>query len=190
MKTIKVSIAIYSILVIAAITSTILFQIDHPKNIDFWFIKDCISMSVTVIGLISVVFSKWLWKFKFFSGWLVLVPDLNGIWRGTIRSTWKGNVDPIATSLSIKQSLFSISCVIKTKESKSQSITCDFVMDEKNQMKQLTYTYLNVPKAIYKDRSQIHYGSTILDIEDNRLTGDYWTDRKTTGRIELIIESD
>ena len=55
------------------------------------------------------------------------------------------------------------------------------------------YGYINNPKAIYKDKSPIHYGMCVLDIKDkNHLVGQYFTDRGTRGDIELqnILEKD
>ena len=38
-------------------------------------------------------------------------------------------------------------------------------MDENRNIKQICYTYRNEPKAKIQERSPIHYGSVILDIE-------------------------
>ena len=48
--------------------------------------------------------------------------------------------------------------------------------------------YLNTPKAGVRERSEIHYGSTILNFDGFKVTkmdGEYWTDRETTGEITL-----
>jgi hypothetical protein len=48
---------------------------------------------------------------------------------------------------------------------------------------------LNTPKAGVRERSEIHYGSTILNFDGFNVTkmdGEYWTDRKTTGEIILL----
>jgi hypothetical protein len=58
-------------------------------------------------------------------------------------------------------------------------------------MRQLFYSYLNTPKASIRDRSAIHYGSTLLTYEGylvNEMEGEYWTSRETTGEIHLKKE--
>lgn len=42
--------------------------------------------------------------------------------------------------------------------------------------------------GLYREGSPMHNGSVILDIKGNTLSGNYWTDRKTTGCFELIKE--
>ncbi|SRR5258708_38232134 len=53
---------------------------------------------VTVYVILSVIFTKWLWRWRIFKGWLVPSPDLQGTWQGELRSNWKdprtGNVPP------------------------------------------------------------------------------------------------
>jgi hypothetical protein len=41
---------------------------------------------------------------------------------------------------------------------------------------------------MYRYRSEVHYGAMLLNAENaapRRMEGEYWTDRKTTGSIEL-----
>ena len=116
--------------------------------ISFDLIIDVISLSVAIISAISILFCKTLWKFKIFQKWLVLVPNLNGKWDGTIDST---AIDPwtyedcknIKAKLTIKQTLFSISCNMKTDTMSSESLSADFVIDTKNQKQHITETALD-----------------------------------------------
>lgn len=76
--------------------------------ITFDLIIDVISLSVTIISIISFLFCKTLWKLKIFQKWLVLIPNLNGKWEGTIDSTaidlWKlEDCKNIKTKLIIKR---------------------------------------------------------------------------------------
>ncbi len=43
---------------------------------------------VTVFVVICFMFTKWLWRWKMFRGWIVLVPDIQGTWSGELQSTW------------------------------------------------------------------------------------------------------
>lgn len=162
--------------------------------ISFDLIIDVISLSVAIISAISILFCKTLWKFKIFQKWLVLVPNLNGKWDGTIDST---ATDPwtyedcknIKAELTIKQTLFSISCNMKTDTMSSESLSADFVIDTKNQKQQLIYTYQSIPKQTVQHWSPIHFGTVIYNLDSlyntNILEGNYWTGRETSGYIKL-----
>jgi hypothetical protein len=153
-------------------------------------------VSITAITIVVLLFKKYLWKCKILKRWLVLVPNLNGIWKGVIHSNWinlerEEKDSTIETTLSIKQSLFHISCIMKSNEMKSNSITANFIIDESNQILKLSYVYISEPNQNIRDRSQIHYGTIMFDIlqsENNKieLKGNYWTDRKTIGTINLV----
>ena len=83
---------------------------------------------VTIDLFIILIFTKWLWSWKIFKGWLVPFPNLNGTWIGQIDSDWKNpetgaSTPPIPVMLTIKQSLLNISCVMHTGEMKSYSFS-------------------------------------------------------------------
>ena len=116
--------------------------------------------------------------------------NLNGIWNGRIDSDWVNpetneKLPTISAKLTIKQTLFKISCILETKESSSCSLIANFVIDLDNQKSQLVYTYQNDPKQTIQDRSRIHYGTAILEIQEAKkailLKGNYWTSRNTGG---------
>ena len=152
---------------------------------------------VTIYILIVLLFIKWAWRWPIFKNWLVRLPDLQGTWKGTIESTW---VDPDTgqkittkdTTLVIKQSFSSISCVMYTDESYSHSVAAQIYEDNKNGIFFLTYNYINRPQVSVRDRSVTHDGAVILKVilrPEKRLEGEYWTNRKTTGDINFIFES-
>src|ERR1700730_11178528 len=43
---------------------------------------------VTVYVVLSYAFTKWLWRWPVFKGWLVPFPDLEGTWQGELASKW------------------------------------------------------------------------------------------------------
>lgn len=193
MNAIKWNRVLYILLVIAAITSVICWFVGD-QLFSLSFVADCIGTSVTVITVISCFFCNVAWKWKIFRKWLVLVPDLNGCWSGKLISDWidpetKRPVQPIDATLSIKQSLFRTSCVLKTGESSSRSIASAFIIEPDNQVCKLVYTYQNDPDQTIQDRSRIHYGTAMLDIkaagQSVVLDGSYFTGRKTSGQMNF-----
>ena len=83
------------------------------------------------------------------------------------------------------QSLFSVFVFLTTKESRSKAITADIINRDGEYI--LCYSYLNRPKVEIRERSEIHYGTSILSIgeKSQTLEGEYYTDRNTAGDICL-----
>lgn len=152
---------------------------------------------ITIDFCLWLFFVKWAWKWKFFQGWLVPFPVLEGTWTGFVRSTWtdpitKATVPPIPFTLVIRQSFLSINCSTFTEESSSISYSSDIVIGKETKMAQLIYHYTNRPRALVRKRSEIHDGTALLTLMgDNfdELKGEYWTSRKTTGDIEVKLLS-
>jgi hypothetical protein len=165
------------------------------NSLSIGFIIDSLSKIVFIITVIVVPFSKYLWKLKIFQGWLVHIPNLNGTWTGYIESDYINKetgkaIDPIYTELTIKQSLLNISCTMETNEMKSKNTLSGFNIDKDSQTRQLIYVYLSEPNQKIQERSRIHRGTIIFDIdkENNKdiiLKGNYWTGRKTSGTMIL-----
>lgn len=158
-------------------------------SIDFNKALTHVSTTISINIIIWTIFIGWAWKFKVFYPWLVPFPNLSGEWEGYIKSSWKEkDLTPIPFEVSITQNFFNIQIRIKTKESRSYSIGASFDIDNERGFQQLFYTYLNTPKSGVRERSEIHYGSTILNFDGfkvENMDGEYWTDRKTTGEITL-----
>lgn len=193
MKAINWKWTLYILLGLTAVVCCINWLVSG-LTFNFKFIIDSISLSVTIISLIAAIFCAKLWKCNIFKKWLVLIPDMNGVWEGTIESTWidpqtQQKSAPIPTELTIKQSLFFISCVMKTGEMRSSSINAGFNINSDNQEFQLLYTYMSIPKQHIQERSRIHYGTIIFDLGKNydvsEISGNYWTGRKTGGFISM-----
>ncbi|MCX6246178.1 MAG: hypothetical protein NTW10_00455 [Bacteroidetes bacterium] len=180
----------FAILGLAFLVYVIIFLLtQNHDNIDFHEAINHISTTISINIIIWTIFITWAWKWKIFYPWLVPFPNLSGKWEGLIISNWKDKeLDPIPTEITITQNFFNIQVKIKTKESRSYSIGASFDIDAERGFQQLIYTYLNTPKTGVRDRSEIHYGSTILHFDGFKVTkmeGEYWTDRETTGEVTL-----
>lgn len=156
-----------------------------PMNIKLLF--GDLSKTVCGLTIISSLFISFGWKWKIFKGWLVVIPNLSGKWTGTMYSNYKNPPLEIPTEVEIKQTFFHTVVKLKTGESQSNSLVASFDIEKDKGVAQLIYTYHNIPKAIVQDRSEIHYGTTILDIseDETELNGFYWTNRETKGDMKL-----
>lgn len=193
-NTIKIHAQIVTFLVIWAV---VLLITKTYSTIDLWTAIKQIPQAISIYAIIGIIFTKWLWRWQPFQGWLIKIPDLQGTWRGELRSDWinpetgKG-IDSIPLALVIKQTFSSIKCTLMTKESSSYSTTADINTAQNGDDLYLIYNYTNRPKATIRDRSVIHDGAAILKIINNPnkcLEGEYWTSRKTRGEMTLFFDS-
>ena len=185
---------LYIIALIVGLVFVFKLKTNNMKlNIDLFI--DTLSLSIAIISPLSVLFCKILWKLKIFRKWMVLIPNLNGKWEGVIDSTaidfyTHEKRKNIKAELTVKQTLFSISCIMKTNEMTSRSISAGFIIDEENQQQQFIYTYQSIPKQTVQYLSPMHFGTVLYDFDNlyqvENLEGNYWTGRGTSGSIKLI----
>lgn len=157
------------------------------------FVPKVVSIDLLVVAL----FAKWGWKLKIFRGWLVPFPNLNGTWVGFIYSDWKNpktgeKVPPIPVMLTVNQSFFHISCMMRTGEMESSSYSEGFLIDPERQIKNVAYSYGSRPRLSLNERSIPHDGTAVFKIIENpkqKLVGRYWTERLTKGEIILQFHS-
>ena len=156
-----------------------------------------LSLAVTIFTA-GIVFLAQLFWFKTAEliPWLQTktFPDLNGTWTGVLRSTYKAPGSdtpwpPIDTTVTIKQTLLTISITLQSGESKSYSNREHFEPDYRNKRFRVWYSYSNEPKAEFRHRSAPHDGVAYLEmdweVDRNRLTGRYYNDRGSSGDLDL-----
>lgn len=171
----------FTILGLAFITYGIIFlSTQDLESVDFNKALSHISTTISINTVLWALFIKWGWKWKMFYPWLVPFPNLSGKWEGELKSNWKEKIiDPILTEIIITQTFFNVQIKIKTNESRSHSIGASFDIDNDRGLEQLIYSYINTPKSSFRERSEIHYGSTILIFDGfnvNEMEGQYWTE--------------
>jgi hypothetical protein len=138
------------------------------------------------------MFKKWLWKFKFFRPLIVKVPNLNGVWEGNLKSYWKDSnnesIPPIEIEAFIRQDFDSISIEMHTDKMISNSYIANIITDKNTGTQELVYNYTSKSKIDNRETNPWHEGTTKLFIHSRKkikLEGEYWTFRKTTGKIKL-----
>lgn len=155
-------------------------------------------VAVSAITLLCVGFNNWCWRLFFFKGWLVQRPWVQGTWRAELQSSHVDpavgqQLPPIICFMTIRQTFSSLVLRLHTSESSSVSISATILREEDGEYR-LAATYRNEPSATLRGvRSEIHYGALMLAIHGDvpdALTGHYWTDRKTTGTLELMQRRD
>jgi hypothetical protein len=148
---------------------------------------------LSVLLLLFVAFDLWAWRFRFLQGWFVPRPDVRGTWRVVLQSDWKEpatgqTIGPITAFLVIRQTFSMISMRMLTVESSSELVGAAIAKANDGTYR-ISGVYWNEPKLSVRDRSPIHYGGLLLDVEGSpveRLSGHYWTDRATKGEIASV----
>lgn len=176
---------------------SLVFVFDARMQLDLEALKR-FPEAVLIYSVGHLYFTRNAWRWRVFQGWLVPFPNLQGTWAGTIHTTWTAAVreavppDPIPVLLVIRQSFSSLTCLMYSKESTSSSGAATIDAKDGSGQPELSFIYNNQPRAIVRDRSQIHEGAAVLRVvmkPKRMLEGRYWTDRKTTGEIQVLFRS-
>ena len=153
----------------------------------------------TVVGfivLLGLAFEHYLWRLRWLHGWFVRRPDLNGTWRVELQSDW---IDPKTRKqvplsvcyMGVTQTFSNLQMHLMTSESESWFIAERIRPSPSAEGYQVAGVYTNKPHMHLRgDRSEIHQGALLLNTHGpatapETLTGEYWTDRKTSGRMTL-----
>lgn len=140
-------------------------------------IVDNITLSITISLIIVSIYIKVLWKYNPINK----TPNIAGSYSAKFISDFdrkKRNVNFI-----IKQDLFNAYISYDTKESESKSI-CSNLVEEIAGDWSLIYIYNNQPNNLERKHSEIHQGTCIMKIKNNKIvSGKYYTDRNTKGDI-------
>ncbi|MGN7792277.1 hypothetical protein [Enterobacter sp. 22452] len=189
-----------SLYLLVGLSAAAWFSLAYVNGLDLSKLKDFLGLVPKVVSIdlfVVAVFAKWGWKLKIFRGWLVPFPDMNGSWVGLIYSDWINpmtgeKVSPIPVMLTVNQSFFHISCMMRTSEMESFSYSEGFIIDPERQVKNISYSYSSKPRLSLSERSVPHDGTVVFKIIENpnqKLVGRYWTERLTKGEIILQFHS-
>lgn len=151
---------------------------------------------LTIVAALLAVFDKWGWRWRVFRGWFVHIPDLNGLWNGRFESTWidpqtRQPAPPTKARVIVKQTYSAIHLRLETDESDSELLSGGLVRKSDGSY-QVAGVYRGTPRLLKREGSPIHYGGLLLSVVGNpptALRGEYWTDRRTQGELDLRRES-
>lgn len=149
------------------------------------------------LGILRLIFDRFLWRSWLFRGWFVKRPDLRGTWRVEFQSSYVdpdtgGRVPPIICYMGVKQTLSELKMHLMTEKSESRSIASHIIPSPSGNGYQVICVYTNEPNIHLRDQriSEIHKGTLIIDthgsgVRPDTLTAQYWTDRGTRGTMEF-----
>ncbi|CAM4192743.1 Cap15 family cyclic dinucleotide receptor domain-containing protein [Lederbergia lenta] len=139
-----------------------------------------LSVSITIV--ISILYEKWVWKLNP----LEKTPKLYKRYKGILEYNYKGKIGNKTIEVNVKQSLFHLNIQLVSDETISSTITSKIVKE--NGYYVLYYTYITNPKSKFSDKNPVQYGTCRFIIDNpKKLSGIYWTSRKTKGDIYLDL---
>lgn len=142
------------------------------------------SIAIGFTVLFMAAFNKWLWRWKPLNWLSGGMPVLGKKYKGKIWFHWNNREQECDSEINIEQTFLNVNVKLGTDESFSNSVTA--TIKEENGSKMLIYTYLNTPRAEIQNRSAIHYGTAMLNVDDPKhLTGNYYTSRLSCGSMEF-----
>lgn len=149
-----------------------------------------LSVTVTLVTLYWAFYFKWGWKMpvlkKIFGR-----PNLKGTWIGTYKSEDSNNKYSGKIVLTIRQSFLFIHFISLTDKFVSYSYGECLLNKENEGIKQVTYFYSQ--KRLKSDEESIPQGACELSVlggeKDKVLCGEFWTNRPSTGFLELKFVS-
>lgn len=149
---------------------------------------------VTVLVLVGLLMEHWLWRQRWLQGWLFDRPDLRGTWKVTIHSTWvnpetQQPVPPITAYAGVVQTLSKLQIHLMTPESESCLLAHAIEATACGNRFKISVVYANTPGVELRGvRSERHVGAATISTHGpqylpDTLTAEYWTDRKSVGRM-------
>lgn len=151
----------------------------------------------TVVGVLVMVvlaMEHLLWRLRIFQGWLFDRPNLRGTWKVTIQSEWVSpetgeRAPPITGYAAIVQTLSKLQIQLMTSESESCLLAHSIEPTQCGNRFNVSVVYANTPGVELRGvRSERHVGASVISTHGAKykpesLTGEYWTDRRTVGRM-------
>jgi len=153
----------------------------------------------TVVGVLVVVallMDRLFWRLRVFQGWLFDRPDLRGTWKVTIQSEWVNpqageKILPIKAYAGITQTFSKLQIQLMTAESESCLLAHAIEPTACGNRFTVSVVYANTPGVELRGvRSERHVGAAQMvthgpKYKPDSLGVEYWTDRKTVGRMTL-----
>lgn len=121
----------------------------------------------------------------------LLFPDLNGCWRMQIHWVGPDKSGTVTAKATIRQDFLRISMEVASDGSDSETLVVKPKKDPESGRPILYYVYRVVPKKLSNETGSSYEGAAILKFEaaqTHRLSGNYFTSRKTVGHFILQRE--
>jgi hypothetical protein len=167
-----------------------------------WAHAQPFTIVVSVLVALGLLLERVLWHQRWLHGWFVKRPDLRGTWRVEIRSDQigpdtDGGALMIVGYVGVVQTLSTLRMHLMTSESESHFIADHVRPSPNGSGYQVIGVYMNEPRIHLRVAriSEMHHGAIVAETHGpayrpTTLTAKYWTDRRTSGTMELTARID
>src|SRR5207247_1562343 len=123
----------------------------------------------------------WLWRL------VSHVPNLGGVWRGHLSSSFDGKDGRHDVTVRIRQTWTGMIISLETERSRSHSVMGAILLEGAHGP-EISYEYLNEPRPGAAVGMHAHRGFARLQIQNDVLDGDYYTgrDRESNGTLHVL----
>ncbi len=167
------------------------------EPVGWWQMPRAVSMVAGLITFLLAVVLQVVWRPLW--RWIpalnrLVFPDLNGPWRGELDSNWvdpetSERLAPKPVTVIIKQGWFDVSVRMRTEEVQSYSNRVFLEREKGTHVFHIWYGYGHRPRPEHRPGNPPHEGMAYLEYDadqpDERVYGQYYTDRQTTGEFTL-----
>lgn len=159
-----------------------------------WTMLQPYGVVVSIVTLFALAFETLLWRLPIIRSFIAKRPPIMGTWRATLVSNYiqpDGSQTVKTVYVVISQSLTRLSVRMFTDTAHSRSLAERISPSHNDELFELAIVYQNVPnidQRVAEAERQIHFGALLIPnvpYAAETLTGHYWTDRRTEGRLTL-----
>ena len=167
---------------LTAILFAVCCLVKKPQEISG--LTEYLGYSSAAMTVCYFVYEKWLWRKIPWNR----PPVLKAKYIGTIRYIYNEVADEKPIHVQINQSWLQIEIKTSTDINSSVAIVADIVQECGQDV--LYYTYMTNPTAETQSKNPIQYGTCrmVLNEDNTKISGKYWTSAHTTGDIEWAAE--
>lgn len=149
---------------------------------------------VAVVTLLALLFESVLWRLPIIRSLVVKRPPIAGTWRTTLVSNYPqpdGSLTVKTVYIVIAQSMTRLSVRMFTDTAHSRSLAERISSSQNDALFELAVVYQNFPNIEHRlpdSSGRIHFGALLIPnvpYSAETLSGHYWTDRRTEGKLKL-----
>ncbi len=152
-----------------------------------------VSGAVTIFVFLRAGFERFAWRWPGVRR-LVSQPDLGGTWHGHLRPRARNlhagsALSSIEVTFIVHQTHGQISLTMTSAESRSVTVVASLAQDAPGEWAVIA-AYRSEPNLEVRENSPIHFGCfrlRVINASTPRLAGHYWTDRATSGEIDVAL---
>ncbi len=139
---------------------------------------------MSAVVLLLLIYDRWAWKWL--PSLLTKRPKLHGTWKAELQYQWPDGTPTQFKPcfLTVRQTYSTISVNMHFDISASESRSAAIVSS--NGKQSLWWSYWSAAKTLEREDNPPHRGGAEVVISTKpslRMDGDYWTERKTRGRV-------